>query len=95
MKKIEMPSIGMVTENDPSERLSIALKRSTRIELAAYQAFYKAASGHELTLTKAVEELVRYAIKLDKNFAGFKALSPDLLTKLGAEVDKAGPTVEA
>lgn len=95
-KKIDLPAFGQVTEDDPTVRASTTMRRSTRIELAAYQAFYAAGVKQDLPLAKLIEEGLKAFMKNDKAFVAFKQNYPELVEKARNEVmaEKVAPASE-
>lgn len=58
-----------VAKNDPMERLTASVSRSTVQMLEAYREHYRQVYGEEIERSRLVEEILKEFISSDKDFA--------------------------
>jgi hypothetical protein len=60
--------LAKVSANEPSERFAVSMKVSAHNSLKAYQEFYKATYGEEISLNQLIENMLVDYMKDDKDF---------------------------
>ncbi|SEC00809.1 Protein of unknown function [Burkholderia sp. WP9] len=66
-----MPALKQFTVIDPTDRLNISLKLSTRTAIEQYRLFYAQAYGHPVDKGELIEEVLRSFFEADGDFAKF------------------------
>lgn len=87
-----MAKLKKFTTVDPSQRIAVSLKQSTRRSIEEYRLFYTSLYGHPVERGELVEQLLREWFEQDADFAKFsKALTAEqraaVETALGGQVD--------
>lgn len=73
----QMPALKQFTVVDPTDRLNISLKLSTRTAIEQYRLFYAQAYGHPVEKGELIEEVLRSFFEADSEFGKFtKRLTP-------------------
>lgn len=63
-----MPALKQFTIVDPTERINVALKLSTRATIEQYRLFYTASYGHGVERGELLEEVLRAFFDADADF---------------------------
>lgn len=72
-----MPALKQFTVVDPTERINVALKLSTRTSIEQYRLFYTASYGHGVERGELIEEVLRAFFDNDADFQRFiKKMTP-------------------
>lgn len=72
-----MPALKQFTVVDPTDRINLSLKLSTRTAIEQYRLFYAQAYGHPVEKGELIEEVLRSFFDADGDFAKFtKRLTP-------------------
>ena len=87
-----MAKLKKFTVIDPTQRIAVALKQSTRRAVEEYRLFYTGSYGHPVERGELIEQLLVAWFEQDSDFAKFsKALTPEqraaVETALGGQVD--------
>ncbi|WP_153135363.1 DUF2274 domain-containing protein [Paraburkholderia agricolaris] len=72
-----MPTLKQFTVIDPTDRINLSLKLSTRTAIEQYRLFYAQAYGHPVEKGELIEEILRSFFDADADFAKFtKRITP-------------------
>jgi hypothetical protein len=72
-----MPALKQFTVIDPTDRINLSLKLSTRTAIEQYRLFYAQAYGHPVEKGELIEEILRSFFDADADFAKFtKRITP-------------------
>jgi hypothetical protein len=91
-KLIKMAKLKKFTTIDPTQRIAVALKQSTRRAIEEYRLFYTSSYGHPVERGELIEQLLIAFFDQDTDFAKFsKGLTPEqraaVETALGGAAD--------
>ena len=87
-----MAKLKKFTSIDPSQRITVAMKQSTRRAVEEYRQFYTSVYGHPVERSELIEQLLGAWFEQDTEFAKFsKGMTPEqraaVETALGGQVD--------